>query len=93
MAQVSSSIHETQRRRCEEPLQGVIFNQYCAMAYTDPFAEEPKSVFGVVEDIDEHDRVKAGVSEWDMPTIKGLHGDPGFVPDEHVHAVNREIWA
>jgi len=63
------------------------------MAHTDGFTEESHSVIGVVEDIDEHDCVKASVSERDMPTIKGLHGDPGFFPDQDVDALNREIRA
>jgi hypothetical protein len=71
----------------------VILDQYCVMAHTDGFTEESHSVIGVVEDIDEHDCVKASVSERDMPTIKGLHGDPGFFPDQDVDALNREIRA
>jgi len=91
MAQVSGSIHETQCGPCEESLQGVILDQYCVTAHSEGLTEESHSVFGVVKDIDEHDCVKAGVSERDMPTIKGHHGDTGFVPNQDVDPLNREI--
>jgi hypothetical protein len=71
----------------------VILDQYYVTAHTDGLTEESYSVFGVVEDIDQHDYVKACFSEGDMPTIKGLHGNPGFVPDQDIDALDREIRA
>jgi hypothetical protein len=71
----------------------VILDQYYVTAHSEGLTQEFHNVFGVVKDIDEHDCVKAGVSERDMPTIKGLHGDPGFVPDQDVDPLNQEIRA
>ena len=93
MAQVSGSIHETQRGPCEESLQCMILDQDGVTAHTKGFTEESHGVFGVVEDIDKHDRVKGGVSVRNMPTIKRLHGNPGFFPNQDVHSLNREIRA
>ena len=71
----------------------MILDQDSVTAHTKGFTEESHGVFGVVENIDKHDRVEAGVSVRDMPTIKRLHGDPGFAPDQDIDALNREIRA
>jgi hypothetical protein len=69
----------------------VILNQDGVTAHTKGLLEETDGVFGVVEDIDEEDGVNAGVSIREMAAIEGRYRNPGFIPDQDVGSLNREI--
>jgi hypothetical protein len=69
------------------------------MIFDDDDIRDPKRFFqqfalviGVVQHIDEHRNIPALIGIRKMQPVEQFDRDSGFRPDEHVNAINRDIW-
>jgi hypothetical protein len=69
----------------------MILDENYLTTHTKGLLKEPQGIFGVVEDIDKYDGIKAVVFVRNALAIKGLDGNHGFRPDQDVDSLEREV--
>jgi hypothetical protein len=88
---VAHVVHKSQRPVGEHPFGGVILDHEATACDPRRLGQQLERTLGVMNDVDQHDRVEAGILERNRLAVERPNLDVQPRPDQHVDALQRHI--
>jgi hypothetical protein len=94
MVRISDPIHQPKGLKRQRPLHRMILENNTAARNSPRFSQQDFGIIGVVEHIDQADRIEGLVLEWQNMAVELRNRDLGARSNQNVHTLNAQprIW-
>ena len=88
---VADVVHEAQAQPSGKPLPDMILHNQPAARHSKRLPQQCQRIASVMQNVNQHDPIEAGLAVRKIPSVEGLHGQPDSLPNQHIDSFDAKI--